>query len=217
MSKKFKIAIIDYEMGNIQSIENAIEHVGEFDIVVTNIKEEIEKAECILLPGVGAFPDAMHKLQQKGLIEVLNRVVQVEKKPTLGICLGMQLLFDTSEEISLTQGFGWIPAKVIYISLLAEFRVPPMGWISLILKREKSLFDYLEKDRDFYFVHSLYAQCDSQYVLACFDYGEEITAAVQNDNVIGMQFHPEKSQKTGLLAMKNFLDWAQLYCIKELV
>lgn len=209
MTTKFKIAIIDYDMGNICSIVNAINHVGEYDIVVTSCALEIESADCILLPGVGAFPDAMKKLKEKGLIDILNKVVKQDKKPTLGICLGMQLLFDYSEEITKTSGFGWIPGSVIYMKPQAEFRVPHVGWNSLILQKEQSIFNYLSHDKDFYFVHSLHALCDPQYILANFDYGSMMTAAVQLDNVIGMQFHPEKSQKVGLAAVASFLDWAQ--------
>jgi glutamine amidotransferase len=211
MTKKFKIAIIDYDMGNIRSIENAINHVGEYDIVVTNDASEVESADCILLPGVGAFPDAMRKLKETGLLPTLNKVVKENKKPTLGICLGMQLLFDSSEELTKTDGLGFIPGKVVYMKPGSEFRVPHIGWNSLILQKEQSVFDYLTHDKDFYFVHSLYAQCDEQYILAKFDYGSNMTAAVQYDNVIGMQFHPEKSQKIGLGAMSSFLCWAQDY------
>ncbi|MGF1758902.1 imidazole glycerol phosphate synthase subunit HisH [Photobacterium sagamiensis] len=209
MTTKFKIAIIDYDMGNIRSIVNAINHVGDYDILVTSDATEIENADCILLPGVGAFPDAMKKLRDKGLIETLNKVVKEDKKPTLGICLGMQLLFDSSEEITQTAGFGWIPGQVVYMKPQHGLRVPHVGWNSLIIQNDQSVFNYLSHDKDFYFVHSLYAQCDEKYILAKFEYGSNMTAAVQYDNVIGMQFHPEKSQKIGLGAMKSFLNWAK--------
>lgn len=208
MRKKFRVAIVDYDMGNVQSIENAINHVGDFEITITSCENEINNADCIILPGVGAFPDAMKKLKEKNLIPVLNKVVLDDKKPTLGICLGMQLLFDSSQEIKTCQGLGWIPGDVVYMRPTEGLRVPHIGWNSLILQRGGSVFDYLESDKDFYFVHSLHAQCDDQFVLAKFDYGDYMTAAVQNDNIVGMQFHPEKSQKNGLAAMNSFLTWA---------
>lgn len=209
MTTKFKIAVIDYDMGNVRSIVNAINHIGTYDIAVTSNALEIESADCILLPGVGAFPDAMKKLKEKKLIEILDKVVKQDKKPTLGICLGMQLLFDSSEEMTKTAGLGWIPGSVVYMKPQKEFRVPHVGWNSLILQKEKSVFNYLSYDKDFYFVHSLHVLCEPQYILANFEYGSTMTAAVQLDNVIGMQFHPEKSQNVGLAAMRSFLDWAQ--------
>ena len=208
---KIKIAIIDYDMGNVKSVENAINHIGSYDIVITDNAEIIKNSDVIILPGVGAFPDAMDKLTQRELVDVLNHEVLVEKKPVLGICLGMQLLFDSSDEISEQPGLGWIPGKVVYIKPSENLRVPHVGWNSLILKKTESVFNYLNNDKDFYFVHSLWAKCPDEFVLASFDYGQEMTASVQKDNVIGMQFHPEKSQKNGILAIKSFLDWAETY------
>ncbi|MGF1843505.1 imidazole glycerol phosphate synthase subunit HisH [Vibrio clamense] len=205
-----KIAIIDYDMGNVRSIENAINHVGNYEIQVTNDPVIIEASNCIILPGVGAFPDAMKKLHEKQLVDVLTHEVMTKKKPVLGICLGMQLLFESSEEIQITTGLGWIPGKVEYMKPGQGLRVPHVGWNSLILQKDQSVFDYLHDDKDFYFVHSLWVNCSAEYKLATFDYGIEMTASVQKENVVGMQFHPEKSQKNGLAAMKSFLDWAQI-------
>lgn len=207
---KLKIAIIDYNMGNVKSIENAIRHVGYEDIVISSDHSVIKNADCIVLPGVGAFPDAMQSLSERDLIGVLNEEVIEKKKPVLGICLGMQLLFESSEEKRDTKGLGWIPGKVQYMIPRKGLRVPHIGWNSLILKKSKSIFDFLGHDKDYYFVHSLHAVCDEKYILAKFEYGSEMVAAVKNENVIGMQFHPEKSQKNGLAAMKSFLDWAEL-------
>lgn len=211
MSQNFKIVIIDYGMGNVRSIENTLNHIGSYQIEVTSDVESINKADCIILPGVGAFPDAMKRLNEIGLVDLLYDVVVCRKTPALGICLGMQLLFDSSEEGTETKGLGWIPGKVVYMKPGNGLRVPHVGWNSLILQKESSVFDYLTYDKDFYFVHSLYARCEDQYILAKFEYGDQLTAAVQKDNVVGMQFHPEKSQKIGLGAMKSFLDWAQAY------
>jgi glutamine amidotransferase len=123
----------------------------------------------------------------------------------------MQLLFDSSEEKGLTEGLGWIPGSVKYMSPGDGLRVPHIGWNDLVLKKTNTVFDYLSTDRDFYFVHSLHAVCDEQFVIAEFEYGKSMVAAVQNDNVIGMQFHPEKSQQNGLKVFKQFFDWAECY------
>jgi len=210
MADKLNVAIIDYEMGNVKSIENAIAHVGDFNVVITADSSVILASDIIILPGVGAFPDAMKKLADKGLIPVLDKAVKELKKPTIGICLGMQLLFDISEEKEITKGLGWIPGKVSYMHPAGNLRVPHIGWNSLILQPADVIFDYLQTDKDFYFVHSLHVSCEDQYVLAKFDYGGLMTAAVRKDNVVGMQFHPEKSQKNGLLALSSFFKWASL-------
>lgn len=212
MADKLTVAIIDYDMGNVRSIENAINHVGNFHIVITADSSVILNADVIILPGVGAFPDAMKKLTEKGLITVLDQAVKVQRKPTLGICLGMQLLFDSSEEKSVTKGLGWIPGQVVYMKPEGGLRVPHIGWNSLQVSANDAIFGFLHHDKDYYFVHSLHAVCEDRYVLARFDYGGLMTAAVKNDNVIGMQFHPEKSQKNGLAALHSFFQWAQM-CI----
>ncbi len=215
MTEQLKVVIIDYEMGNVKSIENAIAHVGDFNVVITADSDVILASDIIILPGVGAFPDAMKKLSDKGLIPVLNKAVKELKKPTIGICLGMQLLFDSSEEKEITKGLGWIPGKVSYMHPEGNLRVPHIGWNSLILQPADVIFNYLQTDKDFYFVHSLHVTCEDQYVLAKFDYGGLMTAAVIKDNVVGMQFHPEKSQKNGLLALSSFFKWANLMIGKQ--
>lgn len=209
MTDKLTVAIIDYDMGNVKSIENAISHVGDYNIVTTADSSVILNADVIVLPGVGAFPDAMKKLREKGLITVLHEAVKEQKKPTLGICLGMQLLFDCSEEKAVTEGLGWIPGRVLYMNPKDGLRVPHIGWNSLKVSANDALFSFLHSDKDFYFVHSLHVVCEDQYVLAKFDYGGSMTAAVKNENVVGMQFHPEKSQKNGLAALQSFFFWAR--------
>ncbi|MBL96698.1 MAG: imidazole glycerol phosphate synthase subunit HisH [Legionellales bacterium] len=209
MNKRITVAIIDYDMGNIKSIKNAINHIGDFNIEVTNDGNKILSADIIILPGVGAFPDAMQKLRDRDLLNALNEAVVTNRVPTLGICLGMQLLFENSEEKGLTNGLGWIPGKVVYMEPTDDIRIPHIGWNSLILSEHNSLFDFLGHDKDFYFVHSLHAQCEDQYVLARFQYGERMIASVQYKNVVGMQFHPEKSQKNGLAALRAFFEWAK--------
>jgi len=209
MDSKLTVAIVDYEMGNIKSIENAINHIGDFNIKITADGDSILQADIIILPGVGAFPDAMKKLKERNLVAVLNEAVITNKTPTLGICLGMQLLFDSSEEKVVTDGLGWIPGKVVYMEPKGNLRVPHIGWNSLILSEYDSLFSFLDHDKDFYFVHSLYVQCEDSHVLARFQYGDAMVASVKKDNIVGMQFHPEKSQKNGLTALRSFFDWAK--------
>ena len=209
MDSKLNVAIVDYEMGNIKSIENAINHVGNFNIKITADGDSILQADIIILPGVGAFPDAMQKLKERNLVAVLNEAVITNRTPTLGICLGMQLLFDSSEEKVVTDGLGWIPGKVVYMEPKGNLRVPHIGWNSLILSEYDSLFSFLNHDKDFYFVHSLYVQCEDSHVLARFQYGDAMVASVKKDNIVGMQFHPEKSQKNGLTALRSFFDWAK--------
>lgn len=206
--KKKTIALIDYGMGNLKSVENAFQKVCDHTVVITNEPQRILDADMILLPGVGAFPDAMRQLNDLDLVPVLDEAVQKLRKPTLGICLGMQLLCDVSYEKGVTKGLGWIPGEVRLIEGSADLRVPHVGWNSLIVSPNDSLFAFLRQDRDYYFVHSYHVQCDQRYVLAEFDYGSRMVAAIKNDNVIGMQFHPEKSQKTGLEALRAFVTWA---------
>lgn len=214
MTEKLTVAIIDYDMGNVKSIENAINRVGNFNILVTADHKEILDSDIIILPGVGAFPDAMKKLTEKNLIPTLHQAVKEQKKPTLGICLGMQLLFDHSEEKTVTKGLGWIPGQVIYMKPPGDLRVPHIGWNSLQISPNDAIFCFLHHDKDYYFVHSLHAVCQDRYILAKFEYGNLMAAAVKNDNVIGMQFHPEKSQKNGLAALQSFFQWAQM-CIGQ--
>ena len=206
--KKNTIALVDYGMGNLKSVENAFQKVCDHNVVITNDPQRILDADMILLPGVGAFPDAMRQLNDLDLVPVLNEAVQELRKPTLGICLGMQLLCDVSYEKKVTNGLGWIPGDVRLIEGSASLRVPHVGWNSLIVAPNDSLFGFLKQDRDYYFVHSYHVQCEQRYVLAEFDYGNRMVAAIKNDNVIGMQFHPEKSQKTGLEALRAFVTWA---------
>lgn len=212
MVKKLTVAIIDYEMGNVKSIENAINYIGDFHIVVTADSNEILNSDVIILPGVGAFPDAMRKLTDKGLVPILTKCVKEQKKPLLGICLGMQLLFESSEEKQITRGLGFIPGHVKYMKPDSNLRIPHIGWNSLKVSANDAIFSFLKHDKDYYFVHSLHAVCEEVYVLAKFDYGDSMVASVKNNNVIGMQFHPEKSQNNGLAALQSFFHWARM-CI----
>jgi len=211
MNSNFKIALIDYGSGNIRSIKNALLHIGDFHVSVTSDLDIIDKSDCIILPGVGAFPDAIKNLKAKNLVEHLTDQVLVKKKPLLGICLGMQLLFESSAEGGRNEGLGWIPGTVEYMEVKDCYRVPHVGWNDLHLGRPSTMFETLHEDKNFYFVHSYHAVCPSEYVIASFEYGQEFTAAVQFQNVVGMQFHPEKSQQNGLEVFKQFIRWAEDY------
>ena len=201
------IAIIDYGVGNLFSLKSSLLRVGA-DAVVTNNKKEIQNAEKIILPGVGAFEDAANKLKNTGLGGIL--ISEAKKgKPLLGICLGMQLLFDKSYENGVYDGLGLIKGDIVPISdvIPKNFKIPHIGWNSLHFKGEKSrIFKYIN-DGDFvYFVHSYYASNCDRSVCAVTDYGAELTASVENENIFGCQFHPEKSGDTGLKILKAFCE-----------
>ena len=199
------ICIIDYGVGNLYSLKSSFEKIGA-DIVVSNDPKVIAGAEKIVLPGVGAFEDAAKKLEESGLKDVL--IVEKDKgKPILGICLGMQLLFDTSYEYGVHKGLGFIPGDVIPIEdiIPKDFKIPHIGWNALKIKKSSELFKYI-KDGDYvYFVHSYYAsKCGD--VTAVSEYGAELTASVERDNVYGCQFHPEKSGNVGLNILRAFCE-----------
>ena len=201
------IAIVDYGVGNLFSLSRSLAYVGA-DVCVTGDREKIKRADKILLPGVGAFGDAIKKLRAACLDEVL--VSEAKKgKPMLGICLGMQLLFDKSFEYGEHTGLGLIKGEIRPIADKIEknLKVPHIGWNSLEFTEKKSeLFKYIH-DGDFvYFVHSYYAADCEESVIANAEYGAKLTAAVQNGNVYGCQFHPEKSGKTGLAILRAFCE-----------
>ena len=199
------IAIIDYGVGNLFSLKSSLGDIGA-ETVVTGEENLIRKADKLILPGVGAFEDAIAKLKEKGLDQV---VIDEAKsgKPLLGICLGMQMLFDESYEYGCHKGLGLIPGKVIALEEMipSELKIPHIGWNSLETKKGK-LFKYIENGDFVYFVHSFAAVECEDYVSAVTDYGAKITASVENENVFGMQFHPEKSGTTGLKILKAFCE-----------
>lgn len=198
------VVIIDYGMGNLFSVKNAFDAIGA-ESVISNDSKDLKKADKIILPGVGAFPDGMKNLKKRGFIEVLKKEVLEKEKPFLGICLGMQLLATDGEEHKLTKGLGWIPGHVRKFNVQNNLRIPHMGWNDVFIKKENPLFESV-KDPVFYFVHSYHiVPKDSRVVIATCNYGEEFVAAIQKGNIFGVQFHPEKSQKCGLELLKNFL------------
>lgn len=197
-------AIIDYDAGNLRSVEKALQALGE-ETVITRDREEILAADRVILPGVGAFGDAMEKLHQYGLVEIIRQVVQ-KGTPFLGICLGQQLLFEESEESQGVPGLGILKGKIRRIPNTPGLKIPHMGWNSLTLRPGTRLFSGLGEDPYVYFVHSYYLEAaDPEIVAASADYGVVIHAAVETGNVFACQFHPEKSSDTGLQILKNFI------------
>ena len=197
-------AIIDYDAGNLRSVEKALQALGE-ETVITRDRDEILSADRVILPGVGAFGDAMEKLHQYGLVEIIRQVVQ-NGTPFLGICLGLQLLFEESEESQGVPGLGILKGKIRRIPNTPGLKIPHMGWNSLTLRPETRLFSGLGEEPYVYFVHSYYLEAaDPEIVAASADYGVVIHAAVETGNVFACQFHPEKSSDTGLQILKNFI------------
>ena len=198
------IAIIDYDGGNLKSVEKALKFLGE-EAVITRQKEEILNADKVILPGVGAFGDAMHNLNQFGLVDVIKEVVDLGK-PFLGICLGLQLLFERSEESPGVEGLGILKGEILRIPDCPGLKIPHMGWNSLKIKPEAKLFKGLE-DPYVYFVHSYYLKAaDESIVAATTEYSTIIHAPVQSGNVFACQFHPEKSSRVGLQILRNFAE-----------
>jgi glutamine amidotransferase len=203
------IAIVDYGMGNVRSLSNAFEYLGE-DVVVTDDAQVMDDADRIVLPGVGAFGDAMQAMHQRGVIAPLNRQVHEFRKPVLGICLGMQLVAKESVEHGHHQGLGWVDARIERLKPAAPLKVPHVGWNSLDFPAQDWLFEGIrQKEANFYFVHSSHMVCTNpQDCLATTDYGGDVTAVVRHDNIVVMQFHPEKSQDNGLRLLQNWVNWS---------
>lgn len=200
------IGIVDYGVGNLFSLKSSIEYIGE-ELIVTSDKDVLEKADKIILPGVGAFGDAILKLQATGLDKELVRMAH-EGRYIMGICLGMQLLFEKSCEYGEHKGLELIKGVVkdMRLDVPEELKIPHIGWNELTFKRTDPLFKYVNEGEFVYFVHSFHASECEESVTAVTDYGTEITAAVSCGNVMGCQFHPEKSGNTGLKILKAFCE-----------
>ncbi len=203
------ITIIDYGMGNLGSVKNMFKKIGE-NAIISSSKEEIKNASKILLPGVGAFDNAMTNLNELGLIEIIKEKVLIEKTPIMGICLGMQLLTKGSEEGKL-EGFGFVDAyakKFDFSSLDETLPVPHMGWNKVYLQKESKLLQEGKvRENRFYFVHSFAVNCKNREdVLTTTHYGYEFVSSFEKDNIIGCQFHPEKSHKFGMKLFENFVE-----------
>ena len=199
------IAIIDYDAGNIKSVEKAIQSLGEVS-VVTRDREEILSADKVILPGVGSFGDAMEKIRSYGLEEVIHEVV-AKKTPFLGICLGLQLMFERSDESEGVKGLGILKGEILRIPDKEGLKIPHIGWNSLKFPNEGRLFKGLKEDSYVYFVHSYYLKAEEpEIVTATTEYSTLIHASVEKDNVFACQFHPEKSSDVGLTILKNFIN-----------
>ncbi len=198
------IAIIDYDAGNIKSVEKAFQALGQ-DVVVTRDKETILAAEGVILPGVGAFGDAMKKLEDYDLVNTIHKVVEA-KTPFLGICLGLQLMFEESEETPGVKGLGLLKGKIVRIPDGEGLKIPHIGWNNLSYPNQGRLYRDIPEDSFVYFVHSYYLQAEEpEIVKATTEYGVTIHASVEKENVFACQFHPEKSSAVGMKILENFV------------
>lgn len=198
------VAVIDYDAGNIKSVQKALEFLGE-QVIVTRDRGEILAAERVILPGVGNFGDAMARLNDFGLCSVI-REVAARQTPFLGICLGLQLLFEESEESPGVRGLGLLPGRIVRIPRTEGLKIPQIGWNALKYPSEGRLFQDVPEGSYVYFVHSYYLQArEKEIVKATAEYGVTVEASVEKENIFACQFHPEKSSGTGLQILKNFL------------
>lgn len=199
------IGIIDYDAGNLRSVSKALEALGETP-VITRDRKLLLKADKVILPGVGSFGDAMGKLNQHGLTEVIQEIA-ASGKPFLGICLGLQLLFESSEESPGVKGLGLLKGQILRIPEAPGLKIPHMGWNSLNIAEGARLFNGIENGAYVYFVHSYYCKAeDESIVAASAEYSAHIHASVEQDNIFACQFHPEKSSSVGLQILKNFIE-----------
>lgn len=202
-----EIAIIDYGMGNIGSVANALDRLGVSARIHSNSRH-LGEAAAYILPGVGAFHAAMDNLRARGLDRALAEEVVGRRKPFLGICLGMQLLAQDSTELGLSPGLGWIEGHVRKLEPTDHRPVPHVGWNDVAARGSHPLFERVETGANFFFDHSFHLVCPERLKLATATYGGEWTAAVRQDNILGVQFHPEKSQRSGLRLLRNFARFA---------
>lgn len=205
---KTRIVSINYGMGNLMSVHNALAFLG-YDTLISADPKVLEQADAYILPGVGAFGQAMSNLRGLGIVELLREHVVEKQKPFLGICLGMQLLAEESEEMGHNEGLGWIRGSVDRIRTHESLRLPHVGWNSLKIHLKHPLFAGIEPDSNFYFDHSYQLRCDESIVSAECNYGTRIVASIQQDNIFATQFHPEKSQVKGLKLLRSFLNYVE--------
>ncbi len=202
------IGIVDYGMGNLLSVYSAFDYLGE-DVKICHHPEELLSVDKIVIPGVGAFKDCIEKLNSSGFTEALHENTITKAKPTMGICLGMQVMAKSSLEGGEYEGLGWFDASVIRLHPGdKDKKVPNIGWNDITYNSSVPLFKGLPQKPDFYLVHSYYMKCNNPgLVVASYEYGHQVTAAVLKDNIFATQFHPEKSQDYGLRILENFIDW----------
>jgi len=194
-------------MGNFCSVQKSFER-NNSNVIVSNDHKIIMNADKIVLPGVGSFRDGMKNLTNLGLIDVLNEEVIENKKPFLGICLGMQLMANTGYEISKTKGLGWIDGEVVKFDFPANngLKIPHVGWNNLMIKSNNLLYEGIPDNKDFYFVHSYHLQLNEDVITGMTEYGYQFVSSISKNNLYGFQFHPEKSQELGLAIINNFIN-----------
>lgn len=200
------IAIIDYDAGNVKSVEKALKTLNQ-DVLITKDREALLNADKVILPGVGAFGDAMEKLHKYGLVDVIYEIIE-RKKAFLGICLGLQLLFEESEESPGVKGLGILKGKIVRFPQ-SELKVPQIGWNSLEFPKKSKLFQDISDGEYVYFVHSYYLKAEEDIVTATAEYGVKVHAAIEKENIFACQFHPEKSSDVGLRILKNFVEYEE--------
>ncbi|MDY3854326.1 MAG: imidazole glycerol phosphate synthase subunit HisH [Butyribacter sp.] len=199
------IAIIDYDAGNLKSVEKALQYLGK-ECKITRDAEEILHAEKVILPGVGAFGDAMEKLERFGLVSVIHKIVE-QKTPFLGICLGLQLMFESSDEAPGVKGLGILPGRIVAFPKTEGYKIPHMGWNSITIREGAKLFQGIPQESYVYFVHSYYLEAENKEdVAATTEYITQVHASVEHENIFACQFHPEKSGQVGLQILKNFCE-----------
>lgn len=202
------VGIVDYGMGNLLSVRHAVESCGA-SVQICQSPGDLSNVTRIVIPGVGAFRDCIGQLKKSGLVPALEKRVLSDGLPTLGICMGMQVLAGMSSEGGQFEGLGWIPGEVKrLVPQEAGLRIPHIGWNNIAFAANNPLFKGIPDNADFYFVHSYFFDCEkSENIVATADYGGKFTAAVSRKNIFGTQFHPEKSQEMGLRLLRNFLNW----------
>lgn len=204
--KQPNIVIVDYGVGNTQSVWNAVYALGYRKLRISCVAEDVLGADALILPGVGAFAACASNLRDRQLKPILNEAVLVRKKAILGICVGMQLMATASEENGEHEGLNWIPGRVVKLQPPRNYAVPHVGWNNIERRCDDALFDRLPEAPNFYFDHGYHYQCEDRFITADCDYGMRVTAAIRWNNIRGVQFHPEKSQNNGLKVFRSFLN-----------
>jgi glutamine amidotransferase len=204
--KQPNIVIVDYKIGNISSIINTLKLLGYNKIKYTSDSQELINSDVLILPGVGAFDEAIKNLNNLTNFSLLNELVLINKKPILGICVGMQLFAKSSSENGFHNGLNWIDGEVIKLELPSNLLIPHVGWNNIEIKKSTSLFSNYKDKSHFYFDHSYHFVCEDKFVTSICNYGININSSIQNENIFGVQFHPEKSQNAGLRLFRSFFN-----------